>query len=1174
MISARGTGIVVLVHLWLGACPPLGWGQGMSVGPPRPPTALARPLSSGPQESPRPPVPAVEPPIPILLGSPNDLADLLKRVDRPDFQLIRGGDPTTPGGQLPPPTVANPAPVVTSFAVRGEVLGELAHLTIQAECRLDHDGPAWIPLRMDGLTVNDVREGTSTIPSRTDASGTSVEVRGKGPHRIEVDVRLPTLTLSNGHSLAMIIPAVASTSVALRVPGAVETASAGPNESLACVPVEAGHWTQITSRLSPRSRLQVEWRVKSESATLPALLSVRGEIALDADVGLLKARSNWSLSVLRGQLDRLRLSLSPEDEVLDVELDGRPVAVAAESEKSRGTLEIPLVEPLRPGTSRTLSVSSRRTLSTKPGSLTIYRGIAFQSAADQAGVIAITQNPGVWLRANPQRGLRRIDPRVDLPQELRARPSTSQAFRFNDLPFDLEIGVDLAAPRLRTETRTTIQVEPGRARVHSDVHYESSRGRPQELRIRLTDGFRVDRVGPAQVVENYRIKEAQGPGPLTGRVLEIRTGRSQGGAELPEEFDLIVEGTATIPVEGEAQLPLLRPEGVSNVGGRIALLAASEIWVSPEAAASESFRTVAAPPAGWAWPSREAESSAASASWFRHDALQSAFPVLIRPRPIEFRSETRTTNRIGKDGVDWIAEVRLSVDRGALRSLEIELPEGVTDWRVAGVELLSDKGGDRPAPGTESDPRRHRLDFNRSVSGNTNLRIRGKIARAPGTDWRELPEVKVLGGVDPGRTLQFEAGPGIQLRTRTNGWVERANDASAPRAVPTDAVERDPAQSRIVQLEHVPGAEGAPEYLAEQAVAPNLPAALIARCWIRTRPNDTGGRITQVRFPLTTSGDHLDFALPTGSRLLRVTRGGDPVSLSRTVTEGSEAFRIALQSELEGRDLPFEMTYEETVTGSAGLHEPPRFLGDCVVMEAAWEVIVGDHLTGVGVPSGWTDENLWVWSGTHFLRRPARNGAELLRWVFDPTTSSGLTDSDEVLGHHGYLFGRAGGLVPLRFRTVSRVAVVSLCSGTTLIVGLLLVTLRAPGIVGLLLVTLVSFLLGCVAEPNIALLIVQSSSFGFALSLAAAGLHRYMEPTGRPVFPSGEISATSIPSRTGSGTAGAELSGSSLGPEKEVGSTAIRRRPLPSTADRLILAPTQPVPDPSSPPSETGPVAP
>ena len=76
------------------------------------------------------------------------------------------------------------------------------------------------------------------------------------------------------------------------------------------------------------------------------------------------------------------------------------------------------------------------------------------------------------------------------PCEPRARPGTVLAYRFVEQPFELELKIDPSRPWVRVESRTTVALDPRRARVDTWLDYQVSQGRMPDLGALMRQGGR------------------------------------------------------------------------------------------------------------------------------------------------------------------------------------------------------------------------------------------------------------------------------------------------------------------------------------------------------------------------------------------------------------------------------------------------------------------------------------------------------------------------------------------------------------------------------------------------------------------------------------------------------------------------------------------------------------
>ena len=118
------------------------------------------------------------------------------------------------------------------------------------------------------------------------------------------------------------------------------------------------------------------------------------------------------------------------------------------------------------------------------------------NAHEQSGAIGIAQNGNLWVGGTPERGLRRIDPRTELPDLLRARPGTSLAYQFVDQPFELTLRVEPAHREAYVELGLGGQISPAQFQLADEAlrSWADAQGidpkqlslTPEDLGVRIT----------------------------------------------------------------------------------------------------------------------------------------------------------------------------------------------------------------------------------------------------------------------------------------------------------------------------------------------------------------------------------------------------------------------------------------------------------------------------------------------------------------------------------------------------------------------------------------------------------------------------------------------------------------------------------------------------------------
>ncbi|WP_435015889.1 hypothetical protein TA3x_003443 [Tundrisphaera sp. TA3] len=1053
---------------------------------------LAFGVSPAPDGPPRAEAPKTSA-VPFFLDVPADRETFWNRLLRPDFVVVDGAEfqglrdreaAKPPGGTRPP--------IILSVAAAGRVDGDWARLSIAFGIVVERDGPAWATVRLDGLTLARASVGGKDIPARVgEDRAWQVELPGRGEHLATIEVLAPVRGAADSRRLDLAIPPAASTRIDLDVPRDVLTASTAANEPMAVAHPGGsdGPASRISARLNPRAKLELVWRERANPAVLlPTLLAVQGEIALEVERGFLRTRSQWIVSAVRGSVDRISFRAGPGEEVLDVEVDDEPAVFEGRAEAGRLVVLIPLDEPLRPDRPRRLRVTARRAMASIDATRVTFQGYPFDEAKVQTGVLAISRAGPLFPVPTAGRGLRRIDARTELPERLRARPDILMAFEFTAQPFELGLQIEPEPPLVRIDSRATVTLEPQSARVDSRFDCRVTQGRPFELSFLIPEGLDLESAGPPEVVESSRVV-AEGPAPPPGsppiagaRVLTIALARA---AREAETFQVSLKGRAEIDAGPPVSIPLFCPREPSS--GSVVVVGSRDLAIEPGDGRPSPFQVNwGAVPPGWAWPGGAAPPPEASLLWFRHDAGARDLPLRITARPLSLRHGSATTATIDRRGADVVDDIEVAVAHGAISGLDVILPPEVPDrWEVDGVDLAG-----RDPIGQEPDgSRRHRLRFAREVSGGFHLRFRYRLPFAePVAQGRDgsfrLATIRPAEGTCTGRQARLASQPGLAIEAQAPGWTAEPPEPAAP-------AEAGPSTRRV--LERADDAHAPITVIARAEVAVPLPATIVSRAWIRTLQRSDGDLETAAWFRVESRDNAVSVALPPGSRWIRARVAGAEAVANDIEVLDADRYRIRIAPGVNPGPTLVGFEYVVPAAANVGPLLPPVILGDAVVQQTCWEVQVIGTRVGVGVPAGWTDENQWYRDGVIWKRRPWKSSAEMAAWVAGADTSPATPHdlgSGESYGRHGYLFSRAGSSAPLPFRIESRFALVAICSGPVLAIGLLVLARRPPprslAILGLIL----AFLAGTFGEVSVILLVLQSASLGLILLVAAVVMQR------------------------------------------------------------------------------------
>ena len=1032
----------------------------------------------------------------------------------------RADDPAAPGDE---PAGA----VVTAVRVAVRVAGDDPRARVRVEVRavLDRDGRVAVPIGLDGLVLGRLVEGGGDLRAVATGQGRgwAAEVAGRGEHLVIAEATVPVRPVGAGRALTLAIPPAATTAVELEADFPLAAAAAGPDEPLDRVDAPGG--ARAAGHLAPRDRLDLSWQ-RAEApggAEAPALVA-RGELALTVEAGAIEARETWTVAAVCGTARAVVFRVEPAEEVAEVAVDGRPVAAtrqpgAAPGDPSR--LSVPLPAPLEAAASAataraaTITLATRRPRAAGRGRVA-FHGHPIEGAWSQGGVIAVARPAGWQVAPGAGRGVRRVDPAVDLPAVFRGRPQDWLGFEFADQPFDLGLRVEPTRARFDAQARSTLVLRADRVEVTTTITGRVWQGQLFEARVLAPPGLAWQPVAPAPGTPSVRPAPdsgegddaGEGPSAAAGEPGRVLVATWPAPIGPGESFAVTLRGSFPSPGEGDRPVGLFRPLGAATATTEVALVSGRNWRFEPAGATAGRFDRVdpGATPADWPWPPGAGPGPGPAATWFRAEAAEATIPARVVARPRSVRHRAETTVACDRAGADVAIELAGDVVNGTTDAVEVALPPEVPDrWTAESGEGLDreDLGPD-PASGW----RRYRLKLPSAVDAfQVWIRYRQEFA-ARGAPRLRIQPIRLLDGSPVARSVRLASEGDVALAVAAApGWTARP----VASARPVDSAR----QVRLAFDCAEPPAPGPIDVAATLGRLADLPTLVASRLWIRTTQLPDGGTATTAQYRLEAHARSLTVRLPAGSRWVRAAAGPIPLGPAEVESLGPDRYRITLPASVGLGPVPLRIDSVVDAPPDDGTWPAPELV-DGVVQQTAWELNLLGARVGVGVPEGWADENAWYRDGLLWKRHPRRDEADLGRWLADgglpAVAPSGLPPApagagavagdlgpvDDLGGRHSYLFSRPGPPGRPRFPTWSRSTLLLLCSGPILAVGLLILARRpsprwvaAPALV-------LALGFAALVEPNTGLLIAESSSVGLVLTAIAAAIRRALDRRGRP----------------------------------------------------------------------------
>lgn len=1082
----------------------------------------------------------VAPAVPIIVGTPSTLDELLGRIASPDFVLLRGDRYREFLKTQEKAPVNAPEPIVESVAIRGRIDRLSADLDVEFRVASTSAAPRWVPLRLDGLVLTSAREGTKVVPLRAGPTGGwEAEVRGAGEHSLRLAFATRVVAQGEERRLEFSLPTAGTNTLSLTLAGDPVEASVGPGESILIEKAAGQNSVRIEAALRPRARLEMRWRVPTEqSGVLPPLLTALGDVAVDVTADAIRTRSRWSVTSTRGAAPSLIFAYNDEDEdLVEVDLDGRALPQQGRDGGSP-TVTIPLADPLRPGgPTRVVTLVTRRRIGAASSAKVPVRGAVPGDAAIVGGAVAVTRSGPIWVEGDAVRGLQRIDPANDLPSDLRSRPGTVLAYRIVDRPFELALRIEPFLPRVEARASTTVSLIPGTASTETRLAFRTTPGRVFDLHFPLPPGVEIDPIAADDVVESSNLSASGGEG--TVRVLAVGlTPKARGSGAFSLTLKTRQTGT---PEGGKFGNALIWPSEASSLGGRVAVLAAP--GVEAKLVEGGPFRPLSAISADdWPWPIPRPADLDRPQLWASYEGRQDFLPLEIQVRPTSYRSETDLVAEVGRDGINYRQSVRLDVLGGRVDTLELLVPPGVErGWTVEGAEV----SGHHPVASDPDGSSRFRVVLAPRALARVAFELRYKIPfERPLTEGAARPgrfaPIRTIPDAPGPVRLSYGTSPGVSLTIDARGWQERLAGMPSTKTSPS-----------LTALERSDPSAPMPAFEARAEPLLALPGLVVSRTFLRTVRGPDELRTSAV-FRFETADPSVVVALPSGSRWVRARLDG--VELREVeVEEAPDRYRCRLSPTPSAG--PRSLAIDYARTGSRPSPWEPAALAGAVSESVYWQVVVGGDQAVLGTPSGWSDENRWRWMKYVWMKTPLRTDAELLEWAAGvaPASAYGPDPTSRPTSQHAYLFRKADGLGPLPVMVVSRSALVVVCSGAVALVGIGLVLLRRSARPYVVLAVALVAMIGAACDPDLALQVIPSGVVGLILTAIAAALQWIV--TRRSAGARGRFAAAS----TSTAPSTSAIPSPPVSALSDVGSddsTAIRARPSPSaTGDRFAISP-------------------
>ena len=673
-------------------------------------------------------------------------------------------------------------------------------------------------------------------------------------------------------------------------------------------------------------------------------------------------------------------------------------------------------------------------------------------------------------------GIRRVDPPAG-----EREPGLVAAFAYDAQPASLPLRIRPRRSRVVIEPEYRYEVSAARVTLQTLLKV-AVRGAPVgSISLGLDPEWRLGDVGPAGVVDAGGVR-------VEGNRVTIPFAQPLAG-------DAVLDIEAMMVVEPEAErvawsLPLPRGDLI----GPASVIVSSEpdIELLPEADGTVGLvrQTSSALPAG---------ASERMALVYRLDAPEGSFAALRRFLPRRVEATVAALVAVAEREIAVSETIRLDVLHVPLEFLELRVAATV----IESGSLEIRQAGELLAP-AEVEETGEVDDVGRPLMLVRSLLPAPLLGRGEVTVQYRFPTPPVPAeatvAVDVPLSLPVVSGSIRQVAT----IEEAATLAVVPRS---DAWRRDVATtSGTGRTWSAPK----PRNLFPLALSARAREAagvtVVEAAWLRTRlfPDR---REDVAAYVVAPAESQVEITLPSTPAAVEVRVDGSPLQLEAR-DDGRLVIDIAAPG---GGNRLVEVRTTSPWGGTfAGLGLPwplplaaPRFAADVLERQFSWEVAIlpDDHL--LGMPTRWTSQQRWRWTGFGWRREPTVKTAELADWVAATLGRPAVAVSAAAPQQdHRLVYAGIGSPGVATAWVVPTWCIVLAASGVVLAIGLAMIyhaAWRRPAVVTGL--AAAAALAAC-ALPETALLVGQAALPGAALATLAAVLRWFTDrrPPRRPAW--------------------------------------------------------------------------
>lgn len=569
--------------------------------------------------------------------------------------------------------------VITSATYVGKVEKDLVKIDADFTIRVLDKPWAAIPLKLGDVAVGKLTSADGQALLQGTGEGSySLLLPTIGEHKIRLELVARVRTSPEGRSFELECPATGITSFDLTVPAKDQTVDVTPN--LLVNPVEGGdaNATRVQANLGATRKITARWHPRTSTAPAMELLtSVDNTLDVRVADGLVHTHATLAFKVLRGSLDQVRISVPAKHRILDVAAPGLKAWKAAE-EGGRQVVTLDLLAAVTGAV--TIEVHTERPATVEAFDVVgvddagAALGIHSLGPVRENGLLILGQAADLQLSVEQQQGLVRVES-SEVSEKLR-RPE-SLFYKFYSPKVRLLVLAKPVEPRLLLDHRTQLVFSDDELNITSQLQYTVERAGVFELRFKLPDGVKIDRVDCEQMKE-FQVTEPAGDVKEALLVVSLRE-KTKGAIAVAVVGHVPLGGMAD-KQQQQRKLPLLEPQDVTRETGTVFVFAPESLEVITDEKGLQAAQPLRPDPN--AIPQLP-NVRLASAWTFTRRPVE--IPVTTLRKPTRLSAAVATSVSVKQDVIEIVSQLTFGVQYAGIDTFRFAVPEAV----AASVQIES-----------------------------------------------------------------------------------------------------------------------------------------------------------------------------------------------------------------------------------------------------------------------------------------------------------------------------------------------------------------------------------------------------------------------------------------------------------------------------------------------------